>query len=221
MCLQTHKGGPWTLEVSSRPIDDRDMSPTGRPDQVRKGRFVVLMAELRCVVGTLLLSSRRALAMPRRRVGCSVRFADDSRSRIYRETVVRQRSYDDLVLLVVRFRLRFIGLSRFGHWLFRRESILNTLLFAAHAGFQTKLWLTDEETGFYRGIYEWKGRDAAEEYVETLRIVLRPWVVSGSFAYRIIEGWSRDAYLEGDVQHGSADADDGWWLPSSAHQVRL
>jgi len=197
------------------------VSPVGSEDKERRKTFDVLIAELRCVVGTLVLLLRRALALPRRRVGSVVPFADDTRSRVYRETVMRRRVYDDLVLITVRFRLRFIGRSRLGHWLFRRESILNTLLFAAHAGFQTKLWLTDAETGFYRGIYEWKGRDAAEEYAEMLRVVLRPWVVTGSFAYRIIEGWSRDAYLEGDFGHESSTYSvEGWWLPSSARQVR-
>jgi len=204
---------------------DRDVT-TGhchdRPDTpARKGRMQVLGAELGCVLRTLALLLRGALAMPRRNVGLPLRFADGTRSLVYRETAMRHRSDADLVLIAVRFRLRLIGSSRLGHWLFRRESLLNTFLFAAHPGFQTKLWLTDLRTGVYRGIYEWQGRQQAEEYAETLRVVLQPWVLSGSFSYRIVEGLSRNDYLEGGGHMKSARSCDGWWVPVPAVGTRI
>ncbi len=97
---------------------------------------------------------------------------------------------------MVGFRLRGIGTNRIWHALFRFESLFNTLLFAAHEGFHTKLWLTDLDTGYYRGIYEWRDPRSAVDYLETLRVVLRPWVEKGSFAYRVLE-MSRDDYLAG------------------------
>ncbi len=194
-------------------VTDRraDLAPTPAP----KGRLAVLFAEIRCVLGTLGLLGRGALAQPRENVGRVVEFADGTQSRIYRETVMRGRADDGLVLLAVRFRLRLIGSSRLGHWLFRRESVLNTVLFAAHDGFQTKLWLTDSSTMYYRGIYEWQGRVSAEEYAETLRVVLQPWVERGSFAYRVIENHSRQDYLGGLVAdgEGSSPVGEGWWIP--------
>ncbi len=175
-----------------------------------KRRLWVLAAETRCVLSTLGLLARHEVAMPRDNVGRSVVFADGTRSEVYRETAMRKRRYLGLVLLVVKFRLRFIGSSRLAHWLFRVESLFNTLLFAAHRGFQTKLWLTDRRTWFYRGIYEWEGMEAAVEYAETLRVVLRPWVQSGSFAYQIIEGRSRDDYLQG-VEVEPSEQEEAWW----------
>jgi hypothetical protein len=126
---------------------------------------------------------------------------------------MRSRRDQGLVLLVVRFRLRFIGSSRLAHWLFSVESLLNTLLFAAHAGFQTKLWLTDRRTWFYRGIYEWVGAEAAIEYAETLRVVLRPWVQPGSFAYRVIENRSREDFLGGEDTQDTPEREHAWWSP--------
>jgi len=58
------------------------------------------------------------------------------------------------------------------------------------------------------------GHDAAVEYAETLRVVLRPWVQARSFAYRIIEGRSRDDFLEGVEPEEPPAADEGWWLPT-------
>jgi hypothetical protein len=178
-----------------------------------KSRISVLLTETRCVGKTLALLARKEIALPVENRGRSVVFADGSRSEVYRETAMRRRRYEGLVLIAVRFRLRLIGSSRLAHMLFRFESLFNTLLFAAHRGFQTKLWLTDRETGYYRGIYEWEGRDAAIDYAETLRVVLRPWVQAGSFAYQVIEDRSRDRYLEGVTPDEMSAARDGWWLP--------
>lgn len=178
-----------------------------------------MFAESRCVAKTLALLARNEIALPSENRGTSVLFADGSRSEVYRETTMRRRRYEGLVLIAVRFRLRLLGSSRIAHWLFRVESLLNTLLFAAHRGFQTKLWLTDLETGYYRGIYEWQGRDDAIDYAETLRVVLRPWVQAGTFAYRVIEDRSRGDYLEGVSPDEMSVEDSGWWLPVGSSKV--
>jgi hypothetical protein len=170
-----------------------------------KRRFSVLLIEAGCVARTISLLIRNRITQPRENVGRRFVFGGGTSSRIYRETALRDRSYDDLVLIVVRFRLRWIGVNPVWHALFRFESLFNTLLFAAHRGFQTKLWLTDRETGYYRGVYEWRGRDAAREYAETLRVVLRPWVEEGSFAYEVIEGLARSEYLDQRSVDGSIE----------------
>lgn len=162
--------------------------------------------------------ARHEIEMPKGNLGRTMRFADGTASEVYRETAMRQRQHDDLVLLAVRFRLRIIGLSRFAHFLFRVESLLNTLLFAAHRGFQTKLWLTDRSTGHYRGIYEWNGRTAAIDYLETLRVVLAPWVQAGSYAYEVIEDVSRDEYLDGLLPDDVGRSSGSWWRPVRSGQ---
>jgi hypothetical protein len=152
--------------------------------------------------------------MPRELVGREIGFADGTRSEIYRETAMREVGTSPRVILAVRFRLRLIGSSRVGHALFRLESLFNTLLFAAHRGFHTKLWLTDRLTNYYRGIYEWQDAESAAAYAEVLRVVLSPWVQSGSFAYRVIDETRRPEYLEGRVvPDSSATPEDLWWLP--------
>jgi len=124
------------------------------------------------------------------------------------------------VMLAVRFRLRFIGSSRLGHALFRFESLFNTLLFAAHRGFHSKLWLTDLATDYYRGIYEWENEKSAIEYAETLRIVLAPWAQTGSFAYQIMSGVSRPDFLEGRLPY-PVHEDDRWCSPVRASVTAL
>ena len=181
----------------------------------RKSVLTVLAIEIRCAISTLGLIARRKLAQPTDLVNSHIEFADGSVSRIYRETTMRDLETTPQVMLAVRFRLRFIGSSRLGHALFRFESLFNTLLFAAHRGFHSKLWLTDPTTDYYRGIYEWEDEESAIEYAETLRIVLAPWVERGSLAYRIMSGVSRPDFLEGRFPY-PVDEDDRWCSPVRA-----
>jgi hypothetical protein len=59
-----------------------------------------------------------------------------------------------------------------GHAAFRRESLLNTPLFAGFPGFVSKLWLADDDLGRYRGPYEWDDPLLAENYARALWRVL-------------------------------------------------
>ncbi len=108
--------------------------------------------------------------------------ADGRRFEIFRDTF-RDREIGtsgEIVTLEVRFRLRGIPAgSRLRRWLFERESILNTLLFAGFDGYVEKLWMVDPVSCEYAGLYRWVGRDAAEGYRRYIVRVLRP-LSSGS-----------------------------------------
>lgn len=185
-------------------------SPQGH---ARKSVLSVFAIETLCAVSTLGLIARHKLGQPTDLVDSHIEFADGSVSRIYRETRMRDPETTPQVMLAVRFRLRFIGSSRLGHALFRFESLFNTLLFAAHRGFHSKLWLTDRTTDYYRGIYEWEDKESAIEYAETLRIVLAPWVKTGSLTYQIMSGVSRPDFLEGRFPYPVGDG-DRWCSPA-------
>ena len=108
-----------------------------------------------CFADTARLLRQRRLHLPRQRVGMRLRFADGTSARVFRETTVDRGATLDPCVLVVEFRLRAVR-GR-GHAVFRRESLLNTPLFAGFPGLVSKLWLADDERGRYRGLYEWDG----------------------------------------------------------------
>ena len=64
-------------------------------------------------------------------------------------------------------------------------------------------------------IYEWEDEESATEYAETLRIVLAPWVQTGSLAYQIMSGVSRPDYLEGRLPY-PVHEEDRWCSPARA-----
>jgi hypothetical protein len=160
-----------------------------------------------CVGSTARLLWQRRIHLPAGRVGMRLRFADGTSARVFRETVVDRGTTLDPCVLVVEFRLRAVR-GR-GHALFRRESLLNTPLFAGFPGLVSKLWLADDERGRYRGLYEWDGPNLAENYARALWRVLALVSVRGSIHYVVQPGLRRDELLE-QPQVGEADA-AAWW----------
>jgi hypothetical protein len=135
---------------------------------------------------------RGDLRLPRTNVGRVLRFADGTSARVYRETTTRRVSADPC-FLAVRFRLRAV--RGWGHVMFRAESLLNTPLFVGFPGFISKLWLTHDEHGNYRGLYEWDGQYSAESYARSLWRVLQLVSVRGSIDYEVFPGLRRDDVL--------------------------
>jgi hypothetical protein len=163
-----------------------------------------------CVAETARLLWQRRMHLPSRRVGMRLRFADGTSARVYRETAVDQGATADPCVLVVEFRLRAVR-GR-GHAVFRWESLLNTPLFVGFPGFVSKLWLTDDERGRYRGLYEWDGPRLAENYARALWRVLALVSVRGSVHYVVLPGLRRDALLERPQALDDAAADAAaWW----------
>src|SRR6516225_6509996 len=146
-----------------------------------------------CIASTARLLGQHRLRLPARRVGTQLHFADGTSARVFRETVVDRGTTRDPCALVVEFRLRAVR-GR-GHAAFRRESLLNTPLFAGFPGFVSKLWLADDERGRYRGLYQWDGAERAEHYARALWQVLALVSVRGSIGYVVLPGAHRAELL--------------------------
>ena len=108
--------------------------------------------------------------------------------------------------------------------LFRWESILNTPLFVGFPGFVSKLWLAHDGSGLYRGLYEWDGAAAAENYARSLWRVLELVSEPGSIDYRVLPGLRRDAAVDHPDAWGACmvASEPEWWpgdrLAGSVHR---
>lgn len=164
----------------------------------------------RCAGVTALLLARRTVHLPTDRVGTRLLFADGSSARVYRETVIDRGAPRDPCVLVVSFRLRRV--RGWGHRAFRWESLFNTPLFVGFPGFVSKLWLTHDDHGVYRGLYEWDGADLAEAYVRALWWVLALVSHRDSIRYQILPRLNRDeALAHPEIMARSGRAQ--WWRP--------
>lgn len=164
---------------------------------------------------TVPLLAGRRLTHPRDRTDAVVTFADGSTSRIYRETRLDDGRAPDPALLVVGFVLRGVQ-GRLPHAAFRLESWLNIPLFVGFPGFTSKLWMTADERGVYRGLYEWDGPERAWCYVRALSWVLGLVSVAGTIRAHVVAGAHRDEVLARPELLGTAAGEgDRWWRPVS------
>jgi hypothetical protein len=183
------------------------------PPPAREAVPEVAMSGLRML--RLLAGGR--LTHPRARKDLLLTFADGSTSRVYRETRVDDGRAADPVVLVVGFVLRGVR-GRLGHAAFRAESWLNTPMFVGFPGFTSKLWMTADEHGVYRGLYEWDGADRAWHYVHALSWVLGLVSVPGSIRAHVGPALRRDDVLARPEALGApSDEEDRWWRPVVLH----
>jgi len=107
---------------------------------------------------------------------------------VFRETTCDGGDLDATVTLAVWFHLRAVPAgARWRRFLFERESILNTILYAGFEGYRVKLWMVDPVTSDYAGLYAWRGEEEAEAYARYITSVLRPLAVPGSIGYEVVE----------------------------------
>lgn len=113
---------------------------------------------------------------------------------VFRETENKTMSAGRPVTLVVGFRLKLLRSSSVLHWIFQRVCILTTPFRSGTKGFGIKLWMVYPDSKNYLGIYDWRGMQNAQNYVDSLTRILRPLSVKGSVWYQLHES-NLDTYL--------------------------
>lgn len=172
-------------------------------------------AVLRCLVTSFRLLAERRIHLRPEFVGRRLGFADGTSATVYRETVVDRGRVDEPAFLAVAFQLRLVR-GAFLHWLFRRESLLNTPLFVGFPGFVSKLWVAHDERGVYRGLYQWDGPDRAVHYARCLWWVLALVCRPESIRYQVLPGGWRDEVVEtpGRLLEEPRHPTAPWWWPA-------
>jgi hypothetical protein len=170
-------------------------------EQVPLPYRVATPALMRCFVTTFGMLARHTIHLPKEHIGMRVRFANGAPT--------------DPCALVVEFQLwRWAIRGRRTHALFRWESLMNTPLFVGFPGFGSKLWMTNDADGVYRGVYEWDGPERAEHYARSLWRVLALGSQPGSIHYRVLPGVRRDTLIANPhLVEAEPDAEKAWWRP--------
>lgn len=170
----------------------------------------------RCFVRSLAMLARHRVCLPEHDVGRVIRFADGTTARVFRESVA-DRVPSRPCFLAVSFKLRLVH-GPLLHRLFEAESMLNTPLFIGFPGFVSKLWCAHDESGMYRGLYEWDGAARARHYASSLWRILELGCVPGSIRYVVVPGLRRDDVIaDPDGTLGAADPEGReWWRPVAA-----
>ena len=129
-----------------------------------------------------LLTGR--LRFPRGRVGEMITLPDGTRGRVFRQAI-NAPSDGQRVRPGARFHVRFhlAGMAPRLNVLF---SLLPIPFIAGLPGFRGKLWLLDETSGDFHGLYEWDTVAAAETYAHSFAMrFMAGRSIPGSVAYAI------------------------------------
>lgn len=121
---------------------------------------------------------------------------DAGRFAIFRETIQTKPLDAEPVVLVIGFQLKLIGSNGFLHWLFQRACIITTPFWAGLRGFRVKLWMVNPETKGYLGIYEWRGIDNAQAYIQFLIPILKIFSIHTSIWHQMHEHRNIEPYLQ-------------------------
>ncbi len=163
-----------------------------------------------CACEWARMSTGHRLMRSPEHVGDALTFEDGTTSRVFRETRVRDVAAAHPTLLAIKFRLAFLDDLAPLHAAFRRECLIHTLLFAGFRGFRSKLWLEDDRTRIYRGIYEWDGAEDASAYAARMVGLLAPFSNQGTVEAQIVPGLTLSGYLT-DPDATTGGQSDGWW----------
>jgi hypothetical protein len=112
-----------------------------------------------CLVVALVLALLGRLRLRRKYVGRVVSMEDGRRFRVFRHLSRRTGKAGRPAVLVVRFEFK-----RFPQRVNRFLSLVPVPLIGGIPGFCDKVWMVDEDSGAWQGVYQWESAEAVEAY---------------------------------------------------------
>lgn len=153
-----------------------------------------------CLLVAAVLAVLGRLQFRRRYVGKELVMKDGRRFRVFRHLSFRSNSGVEPAVLVVRFRF-----ARLSQRVNRLLSLVPIPLIGGFPGFRDKLWMVDEETGDWQGVYEWESAQAVELYSRSFVLgVMNRRADPESITYTVIPETRLANYLD------TASALHGW-----------
>lgn len=140
-------------------------------------------------ISSLLVTIAYALTgrirFPRHRIGESMRMGDGRAFTIFRQVIVGRPGHEAEPRAVFRVRFHVANMSPAQNKLF---SLIPIPFITGLPGFRSKLWMLDDETGDFQGLYEWDTVQDAERYAHSfaLRFMVRR-STPGSISYEVTE----------------------------------
>ena len=132
----------------------------------------------------LWLLLRRKIHFPKERIGEERKSGENRKFRVFRYIIVEEnknRSKRQKTTLIVQFQISSMTPNQN-----IRFSRIPIPFFAGLPGFRSKLWLVDEQRGYYQGIYEWDTEKDAQKYASSFAMnFMKRRAVPGTVTYEI------------------------------------
>lgn len=127
-------------------------------------------------------------------VGKTVQMDDGQSFTIFRQiTVNSPKKRPEGSPAVFRVRFKFAALS---HKANKRASLIPIPLIIACPGFRSKIWMLNEKTGYWQGVYQWDSEAAVEAYKQSFVLgVMNKRAISESITCETIPDMTISEYM--------------------------
>ncbi len=142
---------------------------------------------------------------PKEYVGKKVVMYDGQKFTIFRHVTLNSgSSYLKKSMAVFRVRFKFAKLS---HKANKLASLIPIPLIIGFPGFKDKVWMINEDTGFWQGVYQWESEDAVERYIKSFVLgVMNKRSVPNSISYEIIPNTNLSEYMKQHLYKNTTSA---------------
>lgn len=166
---------------------------------IKKEYVITLRAKIRrhpiaCII--VALFSWMSWRIRRRKlfVGKTIQMEDGKQFVVFRHIYrkCRQRNESDgSVVMVVRFRF-----ARFSQIANRRLSLIPVPMIAGYPGFHDKVWMFNENDGYWQGVYQWESEAAVDSYKHSFVLgIMNRRAAEGTLTISAIPNTSINDYL--------------------------
>ena len=169
------------------------------PDKER-GNHMAINKNIRynpfiCFLITIGNVLRGRIHLPKEYSGKTLRMDDGHTFTIFRHVKLDGSKHDSEAtptVFIVRFT--FAKLSQKANKLM---SLIPIPLIVGFPGFREKIWMVNEETGYWQGVYQWESEQAVKEYQQSFVLgIMNKRSIHASLSYTILPDTYLSEYIE-------------------------
>ena len=147
-----------------------------------------------CLLFTIGNVLRGRIHFSKEYLGKTLRMDDGQTFTIFRHVTLdfnKNNSEDTPAVFIVRFK--FAKLSQQAN---RITSLIPIPLIAGFPGFRDKVWMVNEETGYWQGVYQWESEKAIEDYQQSFVLgIMNKRAIQESLSYTILPNTRLSEYM--------------------------
>jgi hypothetical protein len=132
--------------------------------------------------------------------GKTLRMDDGQAFTIFRHVSLDEGTSNSAALAVFIVRFKFAKLSQKAN---RITSLIPIPLIVGFPGFRDKIWMVNEETGYWQGVYQWESEKTIEDYQQSFVLgIMNRRSIQESLSYTVLPNTRLSEYMERHVIKG-------------------
>lgn len=155
---------------------------------IRRNSFICFLI----TIGNVL---RGRIHFSKEYIDKTLRMDDGQQFSIFRHmTLEASACHSDATPAVFIVRFKFATLSQHAN---RVASLIPIPLIAGFPGFREKIWMVNEDTGYWQGVYQWESEQAVEAYQHSFVLgIMNKRAIQESLSYIILPNTRLSEYME-------------------------